>query len=142
MITRLYGFSTLPIDFWSRLISRFLNFSAFGSNTGYDIWEGIDIDTRREGIKLIWDDGTRVVVQVRLVFIIILIYFPSKLTITFFSLEKTILWLICTANTKAKQSRGAAPTALIILSKIWIFNLGFKSRSPLVRKEKLSLEKL
>ena len=67
MITRLYGFSTLPIDFWSRLISRFLNFSAFGSNTGYDIWEGIDIDTRREGIKLIWDDGTRVVVQVRLV---------------------------------------------------------------------------
>ena len=63
MVTRLYGFSTLPIDFWSRLISRFLNFSAFGSNTGYDIWEGIDIDTRREGIKLIWDDGTRVVVQ-------------------------------------------------------------------------------
>ena len=65
MITRLYGFSTMPIDFWSRVISRFLNFSEFGSTIGYDIWEGIDIDARREGIKMIWDDGTRVVVQSR-----------------------------------------------------------------------------
>jgi len=48
MITRLYGFSTMPIDFWSRVISRFLNFSEFGSTMGYDIWEGIDIDARRE----------------------------------------------------------------------------------------------
>ena len=65
MINRLYGFSTMPIDFWSRLISRFLNFTEFGSDVGIDIWEGIDIDARREGIKLIWDDGTRVVVQSR-----------------------------------------------------------------------------
>ena len=55
----------MPIDFWPRVISRFLNFSEFGSPIGYDIWNGLDIEARREGIKLMWDDGTKVVVQSR-----------------------------------------------------------------------------
>ena len=61
LIQRLYGFSNLPVEFWPRLISRFINFS-FGEES---IWEGIDIDARREGIKMVWNDGTRLIIQER-----------------------------------------------------------------------------
>jgi len=60
-VQRLYGFSNLPIEFWPRLISRFINFSVSQSS----LWDGIDIDARKEGIKIIWNDGTRLIIQSR-----------------------------------------------------------------------------
>ena len=58
---RLYGFSSLPIEFWPRLISRFVNFSCGETS----IWDGVDIDARKEGLKVTLNDGTRLIVQSR-----------------------------------------------------------------------------
>ncbi|CBY34790.1 unnamed protein product [Oikopleura dioica] len=65
MTTRFYAFTTMPVDFWSRVISRFLHLYRSETSWNSSFWSDIDLDVRKDALKINCNSGTKVIIQAR-----------------------------------------------------------------------------